>query len=83
MIHFLALILIFVLCIIFFVLAFIFGLWRMIFGRGKKIEREAARRSAQYEREAEKPKVFSDDEGEYVDFEEVDAQEKRGKEGYE
>lgn len=80
MFGFLGFILIFILLIIFIVLAFLGNILRMIFGLGKRAPKQYNQqqqtghtddfRSSTASSNGKK-KIFSDDEGEYVEFEEV------------
>ena len=71
MLHFLGFILIIALIFILFIVVGVLGIFRAMFGR--KFKKTVQRRS-QPTSEPNEPrtKVFDDNEGEYVDFEEVD-----------
>lgn len=77
MFGFLGFILIFILLIVFVVIAFLGNLVRTIFGIGKRTPKHVHEETHQTTQQASsttnsgKKKIFAEDEGEYVEYEEV------------
>ena len=70
MLHFFGFILLFIIIIILFLVVGFIGIFRAAFGR--KYRKTVQNRSEQAaEAQSSKPKVFDDDEGEYVEYEEL------------
>ena len=78
MLHFFLFILLFIIILIVFVIVGFLGIFKAVFGR--KFKKTVKRRSEQAaEAQPPRPKVFDDDEGEYVEYEEIQDEKKPDK----
>jgi hypothetical protein len=71
MLGFIFFILFFILVIGLFIISSVFGFIRSIFGFGKRATQPQNFQSGNFEQPTSKSKVFDNNEGEYVDYEEI------------